>query len=336
MAPAPRTGPTGPHPHKTALKTAAVTALVVTAAGIGYLAAQAHPTTNDKTTIEVATKPSPQPHPEVTRTAGLSKVKTDTPGTPVKIRPCPGPNPYGTNDCPESAVSYLDDGASVQMWCWTDSYAPEGYPPTHMRWFYVIQADGSPEPGEEGYIYSALIPVTEQIRTPVCTTQRLLDLHPLPPAPPDPTPEPTPSTTPGPIPTASDTATAAPPPTNSTPALPPTTPAPPPPTRTRTSEPPPPPSKPAVREQSGSHGSPTFENPHGARGPGTRIPPNTWVDVECRVYAPEIDSANPDGWWYRIATSPWKGYYAVANTFMNGDAPGQQPPTNTDWSVPVC
>ncbi|WP_030160835.1 hypothetical protein [Streptomyces sp. NRRL S-244] len=28
--------------------------------------------------------------------------------------------------------------------------------------------------------------------------------------------------------------------------------------------------------------------------------------------------------------------YAVANTFMYGDTPGQNPPTNTDWSVPAC
>ncbi|MFD7836176.1 hypothetical protein [Streptomyces sp. NPDC059761] len=55
------------------------------------------------------------------------------------------------------------------------------------------------------------------------------------------------------------------------------------------------------------------------------------------MYAPEIVSARGDGWWYRIATSPWNGsYYAAANAFMDGDAPGQNPLTNTDLSVPVC
>ncbi|MEU9860685.1 hypothetical protein AB0D99_07415 [Streptomyces sp. NPDC047971] len=83
--------------------------------------------------------------------------------------------------------------AHVQMWCWTDSYAPDGYPSHRKRWFYVIQADGSPKPGDEGYIYSALIPVSEQIVTPVCTTRRILELHPLPPPPPDPAPDETPS-----------------------------------------------------------------------------------------------------------------------------------------------
>ncbi|MFF5638135.1 hypothetical protein [Streptomyces sp. NPDC012825] len=141
MAPDPYTRPAGPRPRRTALKTAAITALVAAAASVDYLAARPGPTMNDKTTVEMATKPSQQPHPEITRTAGLSKVKTDTPGTPVKIRPCPGLSPYGTNDCPESAVAYLPDAASVQMWCWIDSLrAPEGYPSTRKRWFYVIQA----------------------------------------------------------------------------------------------------------------------------------------------------------------------------------------------------
>ncbi|WP_328930596.1 hypothetical protein OG429_40345 (plasmid) [Streptomyces sp. NBC_00190] len=202
--------------------------------------------------------------------------------------------------------------------------APDGYPAEHKRWFYVIQAPGSPNPGEEGYVYSALIPVSEQIITPVCTAQRWLELHPPSPAPPGPEPEPTEAPVPAP-------------PSSTRPPVAPTTKAPEPtPAEPATTEPPPP-AKRTIREQSGSHGSPTFLNPHGAKGPGERVPAHTWVEVECRVFAPEIDSANPDGWWYRIASSPWSGgYYAVANTFMNGDTPGQNPPTNTDWSVPAC
>ncbi|MFF3863381.1 hypothetical protein [Streptomyces sp. NPDC002209] len=82
---------------------------------------------------------------------------------------------------------------------------------------------------------------------------------------------------------------------------------------------------------------PAFRNPHGVKGLGERVPVHAWVDVECRVFALEVDSANPDGWWYRIVTSPWSGsYYAVANMFMNGGAPGQSLPAKTDSSVSVC
>lgn len=91
-------------------------------------------------------------------------------------------------------------------------------------------------------------------------------------------------------------------------------------------------------EQSGTHGSPTFQNPTNASGQGTTVSAMSYVQVSCRIYAPQISSANPDGWWYRIASSPWNGsYYAVANTFWNGDIPGQPPYThNTDFAVPVC
>jgi hypothetical protein len=91
-------------------------------------------------------------------------------------------------------------------------------------------------------------------------------------------------------------------------------------------------------EQSGTHGSPTFTNPYNASGQGATIQAMSTVQVTCRVYAPAIASANPDGWWYKIASSPWNNsYYAVANTFWNGDIPGHPPYThNTDFSVPIC
>ncbi len=73
---------------------------------------------------------------------------------------------------------------------------------------------------------------------------------------------------------------------------------------------------PTLQEQSGTHGSPTFLDPTNASGPGERIPAMAYVQVSCRRYAPGIASANPDGWWYRIASSPWNNrYYAVANPF---------------------
>ncbi len=88
----------------------------------------------------------------------------------------------------------------------------------------------------------------------------------------------------------------------------------------------------------GSRGVNTFLNPYNASGMGPRIEPYQWVEVFCKVYAPQIVSANPDGYWYRIASSPWNGsYYSPANTFWNGDVPGQRPYThNTDFSIPDC
>jgi hypothetical protein len=71
---------------------------------------------------------------------------------------------------------------------------------------------------------------------------------------------------------------------------------------------------------------------------GARIPADQWLDITCKVYAPQIKSANPDGYWYRIASPPWSNnYYAVANTFRNGDIPGRPPYIhNTNWSIPEC
>lgn len=91
-------------------------------------------------------------------------------------------------------------------------------------------------------------------------------------------------------------------------------------------------------EQQGSLGANTFTNPYNASGMGVKIQPYQWVAVSCKVYAPQIASANPDGYWYRIASPPWSNaYYAVANTFWNGDIPGQKPYVhNTDFAVPNC
>ncbi|HEY5707965.1 MAG TPA: hypothetical protein VIS51_01055 [Solirubrobacterales bacterium] len=101
---------------------------------------------------------------------------------------------------------------------------------------------------------------------------------------------------------------------------------------------PPPPSPTYYVEQQGSLGANTFMNPFNASGMGATIPPYAVVQVTCKVYAPQILSANPDGYWYRIHSSPWNdAYYAVANTFWNGDIPGQKPYThNTDFSVRDC
>lgn len=98
------------------------------------------------------------------------------------------------------------------------------------------------------------------------------------------------------------------------------------------------PAPPVYVEQQGSLGANTFTNPYNASGMGVKIPPYAYVEVSCKVYAPQIVSANPDGYWYRIRSAPWNDlYYAVANTFWNGDIPGQKPYVhNTDFAVRDC
>lgn len=100
-----------------------------------------------------------------------------------------------------------------------------------------------------------------------------------------------------------------------------------------------PPAPTTYTEQSGSRGSPTFREVANASGPGPQISAMSFVQVSCKVRPPStIASAQPDGYWYRIASAPWNDqYYAVANTFWNGDTPGRTPYIhNTDFSVPDC
>ena len=81
----------------------------------------------------------------------------------------------------------------------------------------------------------------------------------------------------------------------------------------------------------------TFSNYHNASGLGPQIAAGQWVEVSCKVYDPTIASVNPDGYWYRIASSPWdNAYYSPANTFMNGDPVGGPYTHNTDFAVPNC
>ncbi len=92
-----------------------------------------------------------------------------------------------------------------------------------------------------------------------------------------------------------------------------------------------------VTEQQGHNGVNTFANYHNASALGPRVDAASSVQVSCKVYDPTIASVNPDGYWYRIANSPWNNqYYAPANTFMNGDPWGGPYTHNTDFSVPDC
>jgi surface antigen len=98
-----------------------------------------------------------------------------------------------------------------------------------------------------------------------------------------------------------------------------------------------PPAPTTYAETEGHNGVNTFTDPTTASGLGQRIAPAQQVQVSCKVYAPQIASVNPDGYWYLIASAPRSGaYYAPANTFMNGD-PWNGPYThNTDFNVPDC
>jgi hypothetical protein len=99
----------------------------------------------------------------------------------------------------------------------------------------------------------------------------------------------------------------------------------------------PPPPKTWWEQETPNHPVNTFTNYHNASGMGPPIAAGQWIEVSCRVYDPTIASVNPDGYWYRIASSPWNSaYYSPANTFMNGDPYGGPYTHNTDFSVPLC
>jgi hypothetical protein len=101
--------------------------------------------------------------------------------------------------------------------------------------------------------------------------------------------------------------------------------------------PPPPPPQTWSEQETPNHPVNTFTNYHNASGMGPPIAAGQWVSVSCKVYDPTIQSVNPDGYWYRIASSPWNGaYYSPANTFMNGDPYGGPYTHNTDFAVPNC
>lgn len=103
------------------------------------------------------------------------------------------------------------------------------------------------------------------------------------------------------------------------------------------SPPPPPPPQTWSEQETPNHPVNTFTNYHNASGMGPAIAAGQWVSVSCKVYDPTIQSVNPDGYWYRIASSPWNnGYYSPANTFMNGDPYGGPYTHNTDFAVPDC
>jgi hypothetical protein len=87
------------------------------------------------------------------------------------------------------------------------------------------------------------------------------------------------------------------------------------------------------------NGSITVTDPHHPYVTGVTIDYMEQIKVSCKVYAvpPGWDSVYPDGYWYRIASAPWNNkYYAIANTFLNGDNPNGPTEHNTDPTVPTC
>lgn len=92
-----------------------------------------------------------------------------------------------------------------------------------------------------------------------------------------------------------------------------------------------------AEQETPNHPVNTFTNYHNASGMGPQIAAGQWVEVSCKIFDSTIASVNPDGYWYRIASSPWNdSYYSPANTFMNGDPYGGPYTHNTDFNVPDC
>jgi hypothetical protein len=91
-------------------------------------------------------------------------------------------------------------------------------------------------------------------------------------------------------------------------------------------------------ERAGEGGARTFPVAGVLAHEGRPVKPGQKVRVLCVVHAPTPPSAVPDGNWYKIGSDPWDGrYFAAANSFWNGDVPGQLPYThNTDKSVEKC
>lgn len=92
-----------------------------------------------------------------------------------------------------------------------------------------------------------------------------------------------------------------------------------------------------VEEAYNRHGVPTFADYANASSPGQTIAFQQMVRVACKIYDPSIGSTRPGGYWYRIESPPWNGaYYAVANTFLNGDPPNGPYSHDVDPAVSDC
>lgn len=81
----------------------------------------------------------------------------------------------------------------------------------------------------------------------------------------------------------------------------------------------------------------TFRDPRTFAGLGTPVHAGQKIEVVCRFYDPHAPPSVKPGWWYLIASSPWKGYYyTVANSYLNGEPPEGPHIANVDPGVPEC
>lgn len=81
-------------------------------------------------------------------------------------------------------------------------------------------------------------------------------------------------------------------------------------------------------------GVPTFASPAGSASPAGAIPFADHVLVSC--VAPNTSGMASVNAFYRIATAPWQGLYAPANTFANGGPLGVTNAHGIDRNVPPC
>lgn len=91
-----------------------------------------------------------------------------------------------------------------------------------------------------------------------------------------------------------------------------------------------------VRERTWSVDANTYAEPFKQTGAGPDIPKNHLVLVSCKLYWPHPESVSEDGYWYRIVTEPWESLFAPANSFWNGDKPGQTATHSTNFRVKDC
>lgn len=91
-----------------------------------------------------------------------------------------------------------------------------------------------------------------------------------------------------------------------------------------------------VKERVWSEAARTFANPYSLTREGPRIPHNRWILVSCKFYWPFPESVEHDGYWYRVETEPWNDRFTPANSFWNGDVPGEPYTHRTDFSVREC
>ena len=173
-------------------------ALPTLVACASYMPSTPEPSQPIEVTSAAVTDPVQQPRggvyskhakPEVTRTSGWSVVQSRPVSGSVNLRGCSQLPNHGAPPQECAPKDILPDGSRVQMRCWKDTYAPTSQDPSYTspRWFFVTEIDH--HPGWSGWIYSAQIPVSEQIITPYCSDDFLNrtpigDPNPPPPPPP--------------------------------------------------------------------------------------------------------------------------------------------------------